>query len=393
MGARAAPADRARPRAQRERRRDALHGRERQAATSRAGWPSTAACPTTCARCSTARATRRTSPTASAARRACVLAGKHCESGDVIVRDALLDDPRPGDVIVTPATGAYGYAMANNYNGVPRPPVIFCRDGDARVVVRRESFDDLTARDVRAMSSRAMPAEARLAPASTSACSGTARSARRSPRCSSERAGEIARFNGRAPVISGVLTRSRGDFEEILAERRPDRRADRRDRAGARVPAARRCAPARTSSAPTSSCSPSTARSCSRRAREHGVRLRFEAAVAGRGAGRARARGVAVGHADRAHPRDRQRHHQLHPHRDGRAARATPQALAEAQRCGYAEADPSDDVSGRDAAAKMAILARLAFGTPVHLDDVRYEGIEHLHGDDLRVRARARPRA
>jgi diaminopimelate decarboxylase len=78
----------------------------------------------------------------------CVLAGKHCESGDVIVRDALLSDPKPGDVIVTPATGAYGYAMANNYNGVPRPPVIFCSEGDARVVVRRESFDDLSARDV-----------------------------------------------------------------------------------------------------------------------------------------------------------------------------------------------------------------------------------------------------
>jgi len=79
----------------------------------------------------------------------CVLAGKHCESGDVIVRDARLDDPKAGDVIVTPATGAYGYAMANNYNGVPRPPVIFCRGGDARVVARRESFADLTARDVR----------------------------------------------------------------------------------------------------------------------------------------------------------------------------------------------------------------------------------------------------
>ena len=78
----------------------------------------------------------------------CSLVGKHCESGDVLVRDALLDDPRPGDVIVTPATGAYGYAMASNYNGVPRPPVIFCHDGDARVVVRRESFEDLTARDV-----------------------------------------------------------------------------------------------------------------------------------------------------------------------------------------------------------------------------------------------------
>jgi diaminopimelate decarboxylase len=79
----------------------------------------------------------------------CVLAGKHCESGDVLVRGALLDDPRPGDVIVTPATGAYGFAMANNYNGVPRAPVLFCRDGDARVVVRRESYEELTARDVR----------------------------------------------------------------------------------------------------------------------------------------------------------------------------------------------------------------------------------------------------
>ncbi len=78
----------------------------------------------------------------------CVLAGKHCESGDVVVREALLDAPRAGDVIVTPTTGAYGYAMANNYNGVPRPPVIFCANGIARVVVRRESFEDMTARDV-----------------------------------------------------------------------------------------------------------------------------------------------------------------------------------------------------------------------------------------------------
>jgi diaminopimelate decarboxylase len=79
----------------------------------------------------------------------CVLAGKHCESGDVIVREATLDDPRPGDVVVTPATGAYGFSMANNYNGVPRPPVLFCRDGDARPVVRRETFGDLLGRDVR----------------------------------------------------------------------------------------------------------------------------------------------------------------------------------------------------------------------------------------------------
>jgi diaminopimelate decarboxylase len=78
----------------------------------------------------------------------CTIAGMHCESGDILVRDAVLDDPRPGDVLVIPATGAYGHAMANNYNALLRPPVIFCRDGDARVVVRRETLDDLTARDV-----------------------------------------------------------------------------------------------------------------------------------------------------------------------------------------------------------------------------------------------------
>jgi diaminopimelate decarboxylase len=78
----------------------------------------------------------------------CHLVGKHCESSDVIVRDAELAAPRVGDVVVTPATGAYGFSMANNYNGIPRPPVIFCRDGEARVVVRRETYEDLLARDL-----------------------------------------------------------------------------------------------------------------------------------------------------------------------------------------------------------------------------------------------------
>jgi diaminopimelate decarboxylase len=78
----------------------------------------------------------------------CTIAGMHCESGDILVQDATLDDPRPGDVLVIPATGAYGHAMANNYNAVPRPPVIFCSGGDARVVVRRETYDDLTLREL-----------------------------------------------------------------------------------------------------------------------------------------------------------------------------------------------------------------------------------------------------
>ncbi|MFT4050313.1 MAG: diaminopimelate decarboxylase [Solirubrobacterales bacterium] len=74
--------------------------------------------------------------------------GMHCESGDVILPEVMLDEPGVGDTLVVPATGAYGHAMASNYNGVTRPPVIFCEDGQARVVVRRETFDDLSARDV-----------------------------------------------------------------------------------------------------------------------------------------------------------------------------------------------------------------------------------------------------
>jgi diaminopimelate decarboxylase len=77
----------------------------------------------------------------------CTVAGMHCESGDILVRDVQLNDPRVGDVLVIPATGAYSHAMANNYNAVPRPPVVFCKDGDARVVVRRETYEDLTLRD------------------------------------------------------------------------------------------------------------------------------------------------------------------------------------------------------------------------------------------------------
>jgi diaminopimelate decarboxylase len=78
----------------------------------------------------------------------CHLVGKHCESGDVIVRDVRLPDPARGDVVATPATGAYGYALANNYNSVPRPPVVFCQNGEARQVVRRETYEDLAARDL-----------------------------------------------------------------------------------------------------------------------------------------------------------------------------------------------------------------------------------------------------
>ena len=77
---------------------------------------------------------------------AVTVAGKHCESGDVLVKHALIAQPEVGDVLVTPATGAYCFAMASNYNGSPRPAVVMVLDGEARVIVERESYQDLVAR-------------------------------------------------------------------------------------------------------------------------------------------------------------------------------------------------------------------------------------------------------
>jgi diaminopimelate decarboxylase len=77
------------------------------------------------------------------------LVGKHCETGDIIIREIdLPDDIVPGDLLAVPATGAYGRSMASNYNHVPRPSVVAVKDGKARVIVRRESIDDLLALDI-----------------------------------------------------------------------------------------------------------------------------------------------------------------------------------------------------------------------------------------------------
>lgn len=76
--------------------------------------------------------------------------GKHCETGDIVIRDIQLpSDIAPGDLLATPATGAYGRSMASNYNHVPRPPVVAIRNGKARVIVRRENEADLLALDVK----------------------------------------------------------------------------------------------------------------------------------------------------------------------------------------------------------------------------------------------------
>ncbi len=96
-------------------------------------------------------------------------------------------------MLVTPATGAYGYAMASNYNGVPRPPVIFCRDGDARVVVRRETYEDLT--------SRGCLSRIRIGLLGRGTVGGAF------AELVEARADAVEAATGRRPEISGVLTR------------------------------------------------------------------------------------------------------------------------------------------------------------------------------------------
>ena len=76
--------------------------------------------------------------------------GKHCESGDIVVKDVWLpSDTAPGDLLAVAATGAYCRSMASNYNHVPRPPVVAVSEGSQRLLVRRETEDDLLRLDVR----------------------------------------------------------------------------------------------------------------------------------------------------------------------------------------------------------------------------------------------------
>ncbi len=196
-----------------------------------------------------------------------------------------------------------------------------------------------------------------------------------------ERAGEIERVNGRRPVISGVLTRSRGDFERVL-----DGAELIVELMGGTQPAREHLLAAMRAGRDVVSANKQLLSQHGEElfavAREQGVLLRFEAAVAGAvPVVRLLEESLAVTPIERIHGIVNGTTNYIL----SEMARGSTyeQALSEAQRKGYAEADPSDDVSGRDAAAKMAILARLAFGAPVRLEDVPYEGIEHLRSDDL----------
>ncbi|WP_028059202.1 homoserine dehydrogenase [Candidatus Solirubrobacter pratensis] len=197
-----------------------------------------------------------------------------------------------------------------------------------------------------------------------------------------QRADAIAAVTGLRPQVSGVLTRSRGAYEEIL------------DGSDLIVELIGGIEPAReyVLGAMSRGKHVVTANKLLlaqhgeelwRSAREHGVQLRFEGAVAGVvPVIRVLQETLAAAHVERIHGIVNGTTNFILSEM-ARGGTSYAEALARAQQLGYAEADPTDDVTGRDAAAKMAILARLAFSTPVHLDQVTYEGIEEITADDM----------
>jgi len=196
------------------------------------------------------------------------------------------------------------------------------------------------------------------------------------------RAEAVAAVTGLRPEISGVLTRSRGDFDALLAGSdliveliggiEPAREyVLRAMRAGKHVVTANKQLLSQHGEELWTT------------AREHGVQLRFEAAVAGVvPVIRVLQESLAAAHVERIHGIVNGTTNFILSEM-ARTGAAYADALAEAQRLGYAEADPTEDVNGKDAAAKMAILARLAFDTPVHLEQVVCEGIEQIAPDDI----------
>ncbi len=197
-----------------------------------------------------------------------------------------------------------------------------------------------------------------------------------------ERAGHVVNLAGARPEIVGTLTRSEGDFDEILERCQlivelmgglePAREyVLRAMRAGRHVVTANKQLLA------------THGEELWATAREHGVQLRFEGAVAGVvPVIRVMQESLAGSHIERVHGIVNGTTNYILSEMAGKGL-SYEEALADAQRLGYAEADPTDDVTGRDAAAKMAILARLAFDTPVSIDDVPYEGIEHITAGDM----------
>jgi homoserine dehydrogenase len=197
-----------------------------------------------------------------------------------------------------------------------------------------------------------------------------------------ERADAIEAEVGRRPEISGVLTRSRGDFDDILE--RSDLIVElmggidpTRDYVLRALEAGRHVVTA------NKQLLSQHGEEVFDAARSGGVQLRFEGAVAGVvPAIRVMSETLAAAHIERVHGIVNGTTNYILSEM-ARTGATYEEALADAQRLGYAEADPTEDVTGKDAAAKMAILARLAFNVAVRLDQVSYEGIERLTADDI----------
>jgi homoserine dehydrogenase len=197
-----------------------------------------------------------------------------------------------------------------------------------------------------------------------------------------ERADAIVPVTGLRPEVTGILTRSQGSFHDVLENAdlivelmggiEPAREyVLAAMRAGRHVVSANK---------QLLSQHGEELWAC---AREHGVQLRFEGAVAGVvPVIRVLQESLAASRVERIHGIVNGTTNYILTEME-RSGLSYAEALGQAQTLGYAEADPTDDVTGRDAAAKMAILARLAFSTPVHLDQVVYEGIEHLTAEDI----------
>jgi homoserine dehydrogenase len=197
-----------------------------------------------------------------------------------------------------------------------------------------------------------------------------------------ERADAISAQVGRRPEISGVLTRSRGDFDDILE--RSDLIVEL---IGGTEPATdyllRAMAAGKHVVTANKQVLSQRGEELYTAAREHGVQLRFEAAVGGVvPVIRVTAETLAAAHIERVHGIVNGTTNFILSEMT-RTGASYEDALRQAQELGYAEADPTEDVTGADAAAKMAILARLAFGAPVTLGEVPYEGIEHVTPDDI----------
>ena len=171
--------------------------------------------------------------------------GKHCEAGDIVVKDEFLPgDVRPGDLLAVPGTGAYCRSMASNYNHALRPPVVAVRDGVARVVVRRETEDDLLATD---MGDAVMESDKPTAEVAVLGCGSVGSQV---VRLLGEQAGDLAARVGAPVELVGVAVRRLDAPRDIEVpdgllttdatgagrprRRRPGRRGDRRHRAGPR---------------------------------------------------------------------------------------------------------------------------------------------------------------